>query len=138
MGQDSWTILFVDKGPGMIEDSVKDALKMSACLLQVKRVDRMRISTSVCTGVIETEWKTYVVGGRSGVLFSAQVDSDKGEYQVNFLLNEDDLQRGGEVIKEMEEGRGKLRYATRMGKLPVDELYKFHDLRRSRLGKSLN
>src|SRR3989338_10824593 len=100
---DSWTCLMVEKGPGMIPDEVRAALKMAACDLHLKRWDKMHIVSDVCEGIIETAWETQTVGTRSGVLFRTQLGCEAGEYLVNFLLSVDDLTRGAEIIRETEE-----------------------------------
>jgi hypothetical protein len=121
----------VEKGPGMIDDEVRSVLKMAACHLHLKRWDRMNITSDVCEGIITTKWNTYAVGSRSGVLFRSQVKDESGkDYFVNFLLNEDDLRRGAEVIREMEE-RGDGDWVTGDGRIPVEELYRFYDLHRT-------
>jgi len=135
MSYDSWTCLMVEKGPGMITDQVRAALKMAACDLHLKKWDRMHIVSDVCDGIIETAWDTHVVGTRSGVLFRTQIGSEQGEYMVNFLLHEDDLNRGAEVLREMEE-RGEQVWGTASERFPCPALYRFNDLHRT--GRRLN
>ena len=130
MSNDSWTCLMVQNGPRMIEDEVRAALKMAACDLHLKKWERMHIVSDVCDGIIETAWDTHVVGSRSGVLFRTQIGSGTGEYMVNFLLGTDDLERGAEVLREMEE-RGEAGWRTGEGVLPCPALYRFHDLHRA-------
>lgn len=129
---DSWTCLMVEKGPGVIADDVRTALKMTACQLALDKLDRMRISHEVCEGIMQTEWKTHVVGSRSGVLFRAQITEETGDYFVNFLLNEDDLKKGAEVIRQMRE-EGSLGWHETDERFPVEELYHFYDLRKHKL-----
>lgn len=130
MSYDSWTCLMVEKGPGMITDEVRSALKMAACDLHFKKWERMHIVSDVCDGIIETAWETHTVGTRSGVLFRTQIGSEQGEYMVNFLLNTDDLERGAEVLREMEE-QGEKPWGTSAGRFPCPALYRFHDLHRT-------
>ena len=130
MSNDSWTCLMVEKGPGMISDDVRAALKMAACDLHRKKWDRMHIVSDVCDGIIETAWDTHMVGSRSGVLFRTQIGSEAGEYHVNFLLNTEDLERGAEVLREMEE-RGEQVWGTSPAPFPCPALYRFYDLHRT-------
>lgn len=127
---DSWTCLSVEKGPGMISDDVRNALKFAACDLHFKKWDEMRIENNIISGIIKTEWKTFLVGTRSGVLFRAHIDCEDGtDYMVNFLFNEDDLERGAEIIREMEEERGSVYSRGAPAPIPCPELYRFEDLR---------
>jgi hypothetical protein len=135
MSYDSWTCLMVEKGPGMISDDVRAALKMAACDLHLKKWDRMHIVSDTCDGIIETAWDTHLVGTRSGVLFRTQIGSEDGEYMVNFLLSTDDLERGAEVLREMEE-RGESVWGRAPTPFPCPALYRFHDLHRT--GRRLN
>ena len=126
MSYDSWTCLMVEKGPGILDDKVRLALKVAACDLRRRQHDRSLLSTSVCDGVIKTEWKSFAVGSRSGILFNAQITGERGDYLVNFLLGEDDLDRGAELLREKFEEGGV--YIDAPQRFPVDELYKFENL----------
>ena len=44
----------VDRGPGLIDDEVRRALKMAACELHLQKKDRIRIHKDVCDGVVST------------------------------------------------------------------------------------
>lgn len=119
----------VEKGPGLLPDEVRNVLKVAACDLHLKRWDRMNIASDIIDGLIETKWDTHLVGTRSGVLFRAQIDCEDGtDYKVNFLLSEEDLKRGADLIRQMEEGRGGT-WGESPSRFPVPELYKFYDLR---------
>lgn len=129
MSYDSWTCLMVEKGPGMLSDEVCGALKSAACDLSLKKWDEMHIESDVISGIIKTEWNAHSVGGRSGILFRAQIDCDDGtDYKVNFLFNEDDLKRGAEIIRQMQEREGGS-WLDCPVRIPVPELYRFYDLR---------
>ncbi len=121
----------VEKGPGMISDKVRTALKMAACDLNLKKWDQMHIVSDVCDGIIKTSWDTHTVGGRSGVLFCAQIGGeDTDGYKVNFLLGTDDLERGTAVLREMEE-KGEEVWGTPKGNFDCPALYRFYDLHRT-------
>lgn len=124
----SWTCLMVEKGPGILSDRVRGALESYACKLHLDRVDRIKITSPACGGYIQTEWKTYTIGMSTGVFFRCQVEIDGGDCLVNFLLNKKDLEVGAETIREMEEN-GPGGWNISQGRLPVDELYVFYDLR---------
>ena len=132
MSWDSWSCLMVEKGPGIIDDDTRATLKAAACNLHLQRIDRMVITSDVCGGIIQTNWDSHTVGGRSGVLFRCQIERDAGDFFVNFLLNTNDLEAGAEIIREMEE-RGFGRWDTSQERFPVPELYKFSDLRKRSL-----
>ena len=129
MSHDSWTCLMVQKGPGIIDDDVRAALKMAACDLYLNKWDRMNIVNDVCNGVIETKWDTHSVGARSGVLFRTQIDSETGNYMVNFLFSTKDLERGADILREMKEQEGS-GLAVASGRFPCEALYQFYDLSR--------
>jgi hypothetical protein len=120
----------VKDGPGVIPDQVCAALKMAACELNLKRWDSMPIVSVICDGIIETKWNTHSIGSRSGVLFRTEIESSIGMYKINFLLGIADLERGTEVLREMEEEEDGV-WITNAGKLPCTELYRFHDLHKT-------
>ena len=117
----------VEDGPGMLDDDVRAALKMAACDLSLKKWDQMHIVNDVCDGLIKTAWDSHVVGARSGILFRAQVATEAGDYRVNFLLSEDDLKRGADIIREFEE-RGAGVWGKSGSPFPCPALYEFYDL----------
>lgn len=124
---DSWTCLMVEKGPGLLDDTVCAALRKAACRLSLEGFDSMRFQETACEGAIETSWKTHSVGSRGGILFRSQVDADAGSYRVNFLLSAADLKRGEEILRRYEEGATD-RWTKGRGRVPVPELYDFSDL----------
>jgi hypothetical protein len=128
---DTWTCLMVENGPGILPAPVRKALQIAACQLHLDKFDRNRISDDACEGVIQTEWKTHNVGGRSGVFFRAQVFAESGDYFVNFLLNETELERGADAIRDMRE-RGGI-WIGSQGRPPIDELGEFRDIRKQKL-----
>ena len=134
MSYDSWTILMVKKGPGVISDEVCRTLKAAACRLSLKKWEQMHIGNDACCGLIKTSWVTARVGGRSGILFRAEVESmdEPGAFQVNFLLNEEDLKRGEQILREMEEAPQKSDVMFSVGEIPCALLYDFADLTASR------
>ncbi len=125
---DSWTCLAVVRGPGVLPDNVILVLKMAACDLQRRQQERMTILNDVCEGVIETEWKTFSVNTRSGVLFKTEIESDKGKYWVNFLLSKSDLERGAEILRERFDEGSEIGI-NQPEPFPVAELYEFADMR---------
>ncbi len=129
---DSWSVLSVVKGPGVLDRTIIATLKVAAAKLHEARIDRSPITSDCCTGVIQTNWDSHLVGGRSGILFRSQIDEESGSYFVNFLLSRDDLERGAEIIRDME-ARSLGTYQTLSERIPVPDLYKFHDLRKHRL-----
>lgn len=131
MSYDSWTCLMVENGPGVITDHLRSSLKRAACELHLKRWDKMHIIEDGLNGVISTAWTSHMVGVRSGILFRTHFDAETAQdYKVNFLLSEDDLARGAEVIKEFYESAG-VSWTEGDGSIPVPELYQFYDLRGS-------
>lgn len=138
MRLDSWTCVMVRKGPGIIPDDVKNHLQISAGDLYLKKWDRMRIvGDGACNGIIETDWKRYHIGVRSGILFRSQVDSKKGEYLVNFLLREDNLETSASKIRSYCE-ENSIDWRVTQSTFPLRELYEFRNLRQTRLGTQLN
>ncbi len=126
---DSWTCVAVEKGPGVLPDPVRTALRNAACDLYLKKWDRMHLRGDLLEGIIQTAWTTHLIGTRSGVLFRAHVDCEDGtDYMVNFLLHERDLERGADIIRQHEEGAAE-EWHNAPGGFPVPELYEFHNLR---------
>jgi len=121
----------VEKGPGIITDAVRNFLKVAACDLHLKQWDRMPIANDICEGIIQTDWQTYCIGSRAGILFRSQISSEGAEdYSVNFLLSTEDLENGAALIQEIYESEGG-EWRTTTRRFPIKELYEFHDLRRS-------
>lgn len=135
---DSWTCLMVEKGPGLLDDKIRAALKMAACDLYRRKEERMPIFHDACDGIITTEGKSYTVGSTSGVLFRAHIDTENGcDYRVNFLLSERDLERGASALREMEE-RGMVVWRSPSGGFPCEELYRFCDLRTAGVSRTVH
>lgn len=113
----------------MLSDEVRNALKAAACDLALKKWDTMRIESDVISGIIKTNWDTHIVGGRSGVLFRAHIDCEDGtDYCINFLLQEDDLARGSDIIREMEKSEDG-EWSRVSARIPCEALYHFENLR---------
>lgn len=129
---DSWTCLMVEKGPGILDDLVRSALRKAACSLSLDGFDSARFKETCCEGFIETAWKTHSVGSRSGILFRSQVDAETGSYRVNFLLGRSDLERGEEILRRIAAGEERSGWMSGKGRLPVPELYDFSDLSSAR------
>jgi hypothetical protein len=121
---DSWTCLLVQNGPGLLAESVRTALKDAACDLYHKKWDRMKMTNNDhCTGVIETDWKSYTLGARSGFLFKARITEESGDYLVNFLYHSRDLKRGAELLEKREQEN--VRWIANEETVPLPELYDF-------------
>ncbi|MBI5004033.1 hypothetical protein HZC00_02990 [Candidatus Kaiserbacteria bacterium] len=84
----------------MVDEKVQQALQMTACDLHLSKRDCVAIRSDFCAGIIETQWKTLMIGSCSGVLFKATVDDGLGNpYEVNFLLNRRDLEAGADFLQ---------------------------------------
>lgn len=127
MQTDSWTCLMVEKGPGIVSDEIRNALKIAACRLRLDKVTAARIVSNVCSGYIETDNSYHMVGTRGGILFKTQVSGDGGDYKVNFLLGEDDLDRGAAFLEELEEDDNSI-WIREPGEIPIPELQRFLNL----------
>lgn len=131
MNTDSWTCLLVENGTGVIDNRVRNALKCAACELYLRKWEKMHILNDVIDGIITTVWSTHLVGTRSGVLFRTEFDSEGTQnYKVNFLMSEEDLGRGADLLKQFEETPGG--WESTPVRVPVEALYQFNDLRPSR------
>lgn len=127
---DSWTIVGVSEGPGLIPQDVSFALKLAACRLFKEKRNKLLFQSEICSGLIETEWDSKRLGSISGMLFHVEVDAEKGTWQVNFLMNPADLERGAERLEDPDDENFEWlsRPSDERYRLPVAELYKFKDL----------
>jgi hypothetical protein len=132
MNADSWSCLMVGRGMRIVNEQLRNILKASACNMHLQKLDRMVIKNDLCDGVMQTEWTSYTVGARSGVLFRSQIECEGGECQINFLLSTKDLEAGASVIRDMEEYADGT-WEENFEDFPIPELYQFHDLRRHRM-----
>lgn len=133
MRWDSWTVVMVQNGPGIIPEEVCAALKKAACELHLKKMERMQMRSGVCEGVIQTDGETLSLSARRGVLFRSQFDWDGGGCKVNFLLSVDDLENGAETLRRMmEEEYEDGEWLLSDEPIPIPELYEFYDLRAPR------
>ena len=132
MSFDSWTCLMVKNGPGMLPDDVCAELRLFACKMQQGHASEMYMRGKHCSGPLKTDWDSFSVGSRSGILFRAHFDWKVGECQVNFLLGEDDLRAGARLIEEAMEKGSDGAWEMIDGTIPVPELYKFLDLGKHR------
>ena len=124
MAYDSWACIMVRKGPGMIDEDTKATLIMAACDLKRKNRDRMGFKGDACGGLIESSWKTHLVGTCRGILFRASVMEEKDDYEVNFLLSDSDLENGARQIQEARE-RGEKLWHRGATAVPCQALYRF-------------
>lgn len=131
---DSWACIMHRNGPGLIDDEVRHALKMAACMLSQAKTTEMLFEWRECQGVIKTDWQFYRVQGMAGYLFKAEAALPNApDYQVNFLLSETDLLEG---VKLLEAGKPVPDFAGTIGvpeskhtRLPIEEFYRFENLR---------
>lgn len=117
----------VGKDCHLLSDDIRNTLKAAACDLIDRVVEGTRISTDVCEAYVETKGKRVLVGTRAGILFKSQVSTHDGQYQVNFLLSEEDLERGARLLRRRYEEE-KLVGGLGLGRIPCEELYEFDDL----------
>lgn len=134
MSFDSWTCISVEKGGGVIPEELKCAIKMAACQLHLEKRQNLLFESTFCSGYITTSWESVRLGGCSGILFSAELDSDIDEtmlnWRINFLLNTRDLEQGAKLLEQGEYEDTDLTFTTELPfRLPVDQLYAFNDLR---------
>ena len=127
---DSWSCVLVSKGMGLLQDDVRTVLKAASCTMHLDKLDRMVVTHDLCNAIVQTEWKVYSIGSRSGVLFRAHVEAQGGECQVNFLLHTKDLEAGAAFIRTLEEK--KVVWRRSLQDVPVPALYEFADLRKHR------
>jgi hypothetical protein len=129
----SWTCLFTGRNIGLVDDEMRNVLMIGACTMHIDQVDRIRVQQDVCIAILQTEWKIYSVGARSGVLFYSNVETNHGSGAVNFLLHDKDLKRGGEIIRAYKDGvRGWTGPSVLTGELPA-EVWEERDLRPHKL-----
>lgn len=124
---DSWTCIMVEKGPGLLDDSIGSALRKAACVLSHKGLDAAPFREKYCEGFIETNWKLVVYGSKAGIVFRTQVAADGGEFKVNFLMSREDLKRGADILRAHEEGNYEFLVRSR-GRPDLPELMDFSDL----------
>lgn len=125
----SWSCLMVKKMKGPVPGVVRDALVVAACQMALDQDEQTLVETDEVSGLVKTTWKSYVVGGRSGILFRAQFDHEgQQDCLVNFLLGRKDLERGKETIAAYRESQGE-GWNSSPGKIPIDDLYTFYNLR---------
>ena len=128
----------VSKGPGLVQEDVRNHLQLAAADLVLRKWDRMKIvGKGPCEGVIETDWKHHLVGTKGGILFRSQVEDESGEYFVNFLLSEEDLKEGAKTLQKQYEEVG-FQWSESQEPFPLAELYQFRDLKRSIGGNTIN
>ncbi len=121
----SWTCVGVEKGPGLLDESTRKHLMLEACGLRLRGKSRALIKGKTFTGIIIDANKSCCIGARSGNLFRAQIDIDgTGDCKINFLLSDEDLEKGAKTLKALEGGVG-LPYTG--NDLPHD-LLQFYDL----------
>lgn len=123
----SWICLMVDNKEGILSAEVRTALQIAACEAYVKgQLACIRFVCNVCSGIVESEWKEHTIGSHTGVFFKAQVETEEGNYRVNFLFDPVFLEKGNDSIRQLEESAGV--WMARDGRLPLDEMYQFEDL----------
>lgn len=125
---DSWVCLSVSKGPGVIDEQIKAVMKRAACSLHRDKKDRKLFTSDICSGLIETAWKSATLGAQTGIIFHIEVENDDGLWQVNFMMNTKDLERGAAIIDELGDASMEGEWRESPTDFPVPELYHFKDL----------
>lgn len=130
MSLDSWTCIAVTKGGGLIPDELMQVAKMAACRLHLEKRNDLFFTSEVCDGYITTSWEDKLLWTRSGVFFSIEASMDDREWQINFLLNARDLERGAKLLEQGDELDPDDVISINVPfRVPIDRLYEFHDLR---------
>lgn len=131
MSYDSWTCISVPKGGGLIPDELMHAAKTAACKLHLEKRNSLLFTSEVCDGYISTSWEDQLLWTRSGIFFTVEATMDDQEWQINFLLNSRDLEKGAKLLEKGEELDPEDVVSINMPfRMPIDRLYQFHDLRR--------
>lgn len=134
MVPDSWSILGVVNGPGILSNEVAASMKMAACILFKFKRKRMKFGSGLCDGILETDWESKMIGARSGILFYADIHVESGPCNVNFILSEDDLEEGARRLQEgTYDPANSGSWSRFRHKFPDESLYQFRNLRGTRL-----
>lgn len=121
----------VGKGMNVVPEVVRNALEFTACHMVADKVERMKIKGTACAGFLQTEWKVAVVGARAGVLFNSFVEYEDAECQINFLLNQKELEDIGARIAALSDQDPSMGWShvPLSGDLLTSPLTEFRDLR---------
>lgn len=66
-------------------------LFVAVCQLAATKSQRVQIKESKFDGLVTTSWDVSIIGGISGLLFFAELDSQWGTTAVTFIVRESDL-----------------------------------------------
>ncbi len=98
---------------------------VEACSLRLRGKERTHVKGEIFTGIIIDTGRSCILGARSGNLFRAHLDhQEAGDYKINFLLSNEDLEKGAEALKKIERC---IKAPYVRGDLP-EELFEFYDL----------
>lgn len=78
-------------GPGLTSDIRRFLLKASQEMFR-KRKQRQDIKTDEFEGWVETDFKHAALGWFSGIVFSAEIESDKGRTWTRYIVNTRNLE----------------------------------------------
>lgn len=84
----------------LVSDDIRDALFSAGYLMIVGHEKRHRIKTDECEGIVRTAFQHQGLVDIYGVVFVAELETEKGKLTVTYIVRDRDL---GEM-EQMEEG----------------------------------
>jgi hypothetical protein len=80
-----WACLMVSGMP--LRDEVRTALALAALRMIKSGENHRAVKSEDCEGIIRTEFRESFFGSFSGVIFEADVESEKGHTKTRFLFD---------------------------------------------------
>lgn len=128
MNLNAWSCLTTQDMKGIMPESVRHALMVTACEMAVEKREERLFASRECSGVVKTTWSAVSMGAVSGILFKSMFDlHDQVNCKANFLVNHQELNRAEELINLIREGSAPIEEVMGLGRLNIDRLYDFMD-----------
>src|SRR3989344_6142921 len=74
-----------------ISDDVRDALLVTAYLMIRGGINKKKIRSKFCEGVVTTDFEPVFVFGMNGLVFRARLETEKDDLNVSYLVRYQDL-----------------------------------------------
>lgn len=83
---------------GRLTVSLCNKLFQAARTAVLEKREEINLDDPYCWGVVRTEMKNATLGGVTGILFSAKIESETGVVEVTYIIRRKDLEKTEDLV----------------------------------------
>lgn len=84
----------------LVDDDIRDMLLATAYQMAIGHQKKQRVKAEGCEGIVRTKFQRQSLVDIHGLVFMAELDTEKGRLAITYILRDQDLR----ALEEMEEG----------------------------------